>query len=141
MEALLEFSKGPLFRLCFGIMVLGLIRILFLNIWGIFKAYRKAGDKNICCGGGGGTVSIDEIRPYRTTVGGKLKADQIRKSGCTILVAPCANCKKQLRELVEDQKIDCLVVGLHDLIYKAIIFDESLIVEKNSKSNLVSKEK
>jgi [DsrC]-trisulfide reductase subunit K len=88
------------------------------------------GDNNICCGGGGGTVSIDEIRPYRTTIGGKLKADQIRKSGCEILVAPCANCKKQLRELVEDQRIDCQVVGLHDLIYKAIIFNDSQIVKK-----------
>jgi Fe-S oxidoreductase len=86
------------------------------------------GENNICCGGGGGTVSIDEIRSYRTTIGGKLKADQIRQSGCEILVAPCANCKKQLRELVEDQKIECEVVGLHDLIYKAIIFDESLKV-------------
>jgi len=85
------------------------------------------GENSICCGGGGGMVSIDEIRPYRTTVGGKLKADQIRKSGCEILVAPCANCKKQLRELVEDQGIDCQVMGLHDLIYKAIVFNETLV--------------
>jgi Fe-S oxidoreductase len=85
-----------------------------------------SGEDNICCGGGGGTVSIDEIRSYRTMIGGRLKADQIRKSGCEILVAPCANCKKQLRELVEDQGIDCQVVGLHDLIYKAIIFPESM---------------
>ncbi len=90
------------------------------------------GENNICCGGGGGTVSIDEIRPYRTTIGGKLKADQIRKSGCEILVAPCANCKKQLRELVEDQKINCQVVGLHDLIYKAINFDDSLLVNEDA---------
>jgi Fe-S oxidoreductase len=83
-----------------------------------------SGTENICCGGGGGTVSIDEIRPYRTTVGGKLKADQIRASGAEILVAPCANCKKQLKELVEDQKIDCEITGLHDLIYKAIVFDK-----------------
>lgn len=80
-------------------------------------------ENNICCGGGGGTVSLDEIRPYRTTIGGKMKAEQIRASGCKYLVAPCANCKKQLRELVEDQGIDCEVVGLHDLIYKAIKFD------------------
>ena len=93
-----------------------------------------SGEDNICCGGGGGTVSIDEIRPYRTTVGGKLKADQIRKAGCEILVAPCANCKKQLRELVEDQGIDCQVVGLHDLIYKAIIFDDSLMVKEKDPS-------
>ncbi len=77
---------------------------------------------NICCGGGGGTVSIDEIRPYRTTVGGRAKAEQIRATGARYCVAPCANCKKQLRELMEDNDIDCEIVGLHDLLYKAIIF-------------------
>jgi len=87
------------------------------------------GIDNICCGGGGGTVSIDEIRSYRTAVGGKLKADQIRKSGAQFLVAPCANCKKQLKELVEDQEIDCEVMGLHDLIYRAIIFPDSMKVK------------
>lgn len=85
---------------------------------------QPRGQDNICCGGGGGTVSIDEIRPYRTTVGGKAKADQIRATGAKYLIAPCANCKKQLRELVEDQEIDCEVVGLHDLIYKAIVFED-----------------
>jgi Fe-S oxidoreductase len=78
---------------------------------------------NICCGGGGGTVSIDEIRPYRMAVGGRAKADQIRATGAKYCVAPCANCKKQLRELVEDHGIDCQIVGLHDLLYKAIIFN------------------
>ena len=113
----------------------------------LLKAFCKnyvemtpSGENNICCGGGGGTVSIDEIRPYRTTVGGKLKADQIRRSGCEILVAPCANCKKQLRELVEDQGIDCQIVGLHDLIYKAIIFDDSLVVKKEDESESKGKE-
>jgi Fe-S oxidoreductase len=78
---------------------------------------------NICCGGGSGTVSIDEIRPYRTAVGGKAKAEQIKATGAKYCVAPCANCKKQLRELMEDQGIDCQIVGLHDLLYKAIIFE------------------
>jgi Fe-S oxidoreductase len=78
---------------------------------------------NICCGGGGGTVSIDEVRPYRTLVGGKMKAEQIRTTEAKYCVAPCANCKKQLRELMEDQGIDCQIVGLHDLLYKALVFD------------------
>jgi [DsrC]-trisulfide reductase subunit K len=78
------------------------------------------GRMNICCGGGGGTVSIDEIRPYRTAVGGRLKAEQIGKTKATYCVAPCSNCKKQLRELMEDQGVNCEIVGLHDLIYKAI---------------------
>ncbi|MBU0519061.1 (Fe-S)-binding protein, partial [bacterium] len=83
------------------------------------------GKDNICCGGGGGTVSIDEIRPYRTTVGGRAKAEQIKATGAKYCVAPCANCKKQLRELMEDNDIDCEIVGLHDLLYKAIIFDDA----------------
>lgn len=79
------------------------------------------GRDNICCGGGGGTVSIDEIRPYRTAIGGRLKAEQIRSTSAHLVVAPCANCKKQLRELIEDHHMESEIVGLHDLIYKAII--------------------
>ncbi|RJO63794.1 MAG: (Fe-S)-binding protein [Myxococcales bacterium] len=98
----------------------------------IVKAFCKnyvemtpSGKDNICCGGGGGTVSIDEVRAYRTTVGGRAKAEQIRATGAKYVIAPCANCKKQLRELVEDQKLDCEIVGLHDLIWKAIVFPET----------------
>jgi Fe-S oxidoreductase len=115
-------------------------REILKSFCGNYVEMTPNGENNICCGGGGGTVSIDEIRPYRTTVGGKLKADQIRKSGCEILVAPCANCKKQLKELVEDQRIDCQVMGLHDLIYKAIIFDDSLIEKEEAKSESLPEE-
>ena len=88
-----------------------------------FVEMTPAGRNNICCGGGGGTVSIDEIRPYRMMVGGRLKAEQIRATGAKYCVAPCANCKKQLRELMEHYGIDCQIVGLHDLLYKAIVLD------------------
>lgn len=81
-------------------------------------------EENYCCGGGGGTVSIDEIRKYRTSVAGLRKAQQIRDTGADYVVAPCANCKKQLKELIEDNKLDCQLVGLHDLILKAIVFDK-----------------
>ncbi len=79
------------------------------------------GRDNLCCGGGGGMVSMDELRPYRTSVGGRLKAEQVRRTDANYCVAPCANCKKQLRELMEDQGVGCEVIGLHDLIYKAIV--------------------
>jgi len=78
------------------------------------------GQENFCCGGGGGTVSIDELHDYRMRIGGKIKADQIRRTGAQIVVAPCANCKKQLKELVDFYELPCRVVGLHDLIFKAI---------------------
>lgn len=80
-------------------------------------------EHNLCCGGGGGTVSVDELRPYRTGVCGAKKAEQLAATGAKYVVAPCANCKKQLRELVEDHKLDMQVVGLHDLLYRAIALD------------------
>jgi Fe-S oxidoreductase len=79
--------------------------------------------RNYCCGGGGGTVSIDEIRKFRTGPMGRRKADQIRATGARIVVAPCANCKKQLREVCEDNDLaDVQVVGLHDLLLRVIDF-------------------
>ena len=47
MDALLEFARGPLFRFCFAVMLLGLARILFLDIWAAYKAYKKTGDKKM----------------------------------------------------------------------------------------------
>jgi Fe-S oxidoreductase len=79
------------------------------------------GQHNLCCGGGGGTVSVDELRRYRTSVTGARKAEQLRATGAKYVVAPCANCKKQLREVCEDHGLDMQVVGLHDLIYRAIV--------------------
>ena len=47
MTGLLDFARGPLFRLCFAIMLLGLARILFLDIWAAYKAYKKTSDKKM----------------------------------------------------------------------------------------------
>ena len=79
--------------------------------------------ENYCCGGGGGMVSIDEIRAFRTGPMGRRKAEQIRATGAKYLVAPCANCKKQLKEICEDNDLDDVeVVGLHDLVLKVLDF-------------------
>ena len=45
MDSFLNFARGPLFRLCFTVMILGLLRIIFLDIFRAYIAYRKAGDK------------------------------------------------------------------------------------------------
>jgi len=83
------------------------------------------GVDNYCCGGGGGTVSIDEIRKWRTSIGGAKKAEQIRETGAKYIVSPSADCKKQLREQCQDNGLDDVeVVGLHDLLIKAIEFPD-----------------
>ncbi len=45
MEAWIEFGRGPLFRLCFSLMILGLLRILALTAIGIAESYRRSPDK------------------------------------------------------------------------------------------------
>lgn len=47
MEALLDFARGPLFRLTFALLLLGLLRVLILDFVGMVRAYRRAGDKNM----------------------------------------------------------------------------------------------
>ena len=47
MASFLDFAHGPLFRLCFAIMVLGLARIFFLDVWAALKAYRRTDDKKM----------------------------------------------------------------------------------------------
>ncbi len=49
-----------------------------------------------------------------------MKAEQLARTGAEIVVAPCANCKKQLKELVEHYELPCRIMGLHELILQAI---------------------
>lgn len=85
-----------------------------------FVEMQPHGRENYCCGGGGGLVSLDETYDFRMRVAGKTKAEQIRASGAQIVATPCANCKKQLRELVDFYKLPVQVVGVHDLVLRAI---------------------
>jgi Fe-S oxidoreductase len=85
-----------------------------------FVDMAPKGQDNYCCGGGGGLVSIDELHDYRMEIAGKVKAEQIERTGAEIVIAPCANCKKQLKEIVEHYELQCTVMGLHDLILRAI---------------------
>jgi Fe-S oxidoreductase len=85
-----------------------------------FVEMEPHGRENYCCGGGGGTVSIDKMRKFRTSIGGRRKAEQLRATGARYVIAPCANCKKQIKEVIEDHQLDMELVGLHDLILRAI---------------------
>jgi Fe-S oxidoreductase len=83
---------------------------------------HPGGRENYCCGGGGGLVSLDETHDLRMQVIAKTKAEQIRATGADVVVSPCANCKKQLREIAAYYRLPVQIVGLHDLILRAIRF-------------------
>jgi len=47
MDAVLDFARGPLFRFSIAVLILGLARLVILDLIAIFEAYRRAGDKKI----------------------------------------------------------------------------------------------
>ena len=95
-------------------------RVLLRHICRDYVEMTPAGTSNYCCGGGGGSVSIDEIKDFRMLVGGRTKAEQIRATRARYVVTPCANCKKQVGELLDAYDLDCERIGLHDLLLRAV---------------------
>lgn len=97
--------------------------ILRACVSGEFIEMNPHGTENYCCGGGGGTVTIEETHEFRMNIAGRRKVEQIKaaqEAGAELLIAPCANCKKQLRELVQYHELGIEVVGLHDLVAKSL---------------------
>ena len=47
MQDWLEFARGPLFRFTLAVMLLGMVRIVLLEVIAAVIAYRKAGDKTL----------------------------------------------------------------------------------------------
>ncbi len=92
-----------------------------------FVEMTPSGRYNLCCGGGGGTVSINELKPYRMNTGGKRKAEQLKATGADVVIAPCANCKKQIGELIAHYKLPMRHVGLHDLLFTAIKMKKQVV--------------
>jgi len=55
---------------------------------------------NYCCGGGGGFLQATGYQDARRAYG-KLKFDQIKKTGASYCIAPCHNCHSQIHDLNE----------------------------------------
>lgn len=47
MTGWIDFARGPLFRLCFALMVLGLLRILLMTLLSLGEAFQRSPDKII----------------------------------------------------------------------------------------------
>ncbi|SFG70856.1 Fe-S oxidoreductase [Desulfotomaculum arcticum] len=89
-----------------------------------FREMNPHGVMNYCCGGGGGLLAMGkDIYPYRMAKG-KLKADQIKDTGCNLVACPCHNCFDQLTDIIKYYELDAKVIHLHHLISHALIMDK-----------------
>jgi len=76
--------------------------------------------KNYCCGGGGGQLSMTRFAKRRLA-SGRVKADQIRKTGARVVAAPCHNCIDQLTELSREYKLGTEVRTVIEVVADAIV--------------------
>ncbi len=109
-------------------------RRLLNAMTGNFTEMTPNRSKNWCCGGGGGLAVMDgpekvelidgTFLDYRMRTG-KIKVDQIQSTGADYVAAPCANCKRQVMQLMEHYETGVKTGGVFDLFMEAIILDEA----------------
>lgn len=78
------------------------------------------GNDAYCCGGGGGALAMSEYNERRLKIG-KLKAEQIRKTGAQVVITPCHNCVDQLTQLNHTYKLGIQIKTLAELIADALV--------------------
>lgn len=79
-------------------------------------------EQNFCCGGGGGQLSMT---PYarRRLQAGRVKADQIRRTGARVVAAPCHNCIDQLNDLNKEYRLGVQVTTICELVAGALVWN------------------
>ena len=80
-------------------------------------------ENNYCCGGGGGQLAMTRYTKRRL-MAGKIKADQIRKTGAQIVLAPCHNCIDQLLELNREYDLKLEIKTISEVVADALVIDK-----------------
>jgi Fe-S oxidoreductase len=88
-----------------------------------FREMTPNRQKNYCCGGGGGQLSMTRFAKRRLAAG-RIKAGQIRETGAKVVVAPCHNCIDQLTELSREYKLGTEVKTVIEIVADAIVLPE-----------------
>jgi Fe-S oxidoreductase len=87
-----------------------------------FVEMTPHGADNFCCGGGGGQLAMSEYNERRMNIS-KIKADQIKNTGASIVATPCHNCVDQLTQINAHYKLGVKIMTLAELVADALILD------------------
>ena len=87
------------------------------------------GNYNFCCGGGGGFIPMAGHFRERRIKSGKVKADQIKKSGALHVLTPCHNCYDQIRDLCKEYELGCKNLQFKELMDEGLIIPEELLAK------------
>ena len=81
-------------------------------------------EKNYCCSGGGGQLAMTRFAERRIEAG-KIKAEQIIKTGAKVVAAPCHNCIDQLMELNKHYKLGVEIKTVCEIVADALVISSS----------------
>lgn len=76
-------------------------------------------EQSLCCGGGGGVISIKEADPLRFAVFG-MKVEQMKEIGARTVCMVCSNCRLQFTDGVAHFNAGVKVRGLAEMTAKAL---------------------
>jgi len=85
-----------------------------------FVEMAPHGTDNLCCGGGGGQLSMSEYNERRMGIAG-LKAEQIKNTGAVVVATPCHNCVDQLIQTNAAYKLNVKIKTLAEIVADAIV--------------------
>ncbi len=83
--------------------------------------------ENYCCTGGGGAMSMSEYTNRRLK-SGKVKADQLKETGASVVITSCHNCVDGLTDVIRHYKLGMNVTQLVNLVANALVVEEKIAV-------------
>lgn len=96
-------------------------RTILSHLTDTFIDMSKRPEANYCCGGGGGLVALGEDSHDFRMKSAKVKADQIKSTGASLLVTACENCHSQLSDLNTYYDMGVEVKFLSSMVADALI--------------------
>lgn len=90
-----------------------------------FRELEPNREMSFCCGGGSGfaIMTKDNFLQFRMETYGKIKAEQLTKSGAEVVALACSNCKAQFREIINYYQLPMRFAGISELAANALIRD------------------
>jgi Fe-S oxidoreductase len=96
-------------------------RYILQHLTDEFREMTPEPKYNWCCGGGGGLVALGEDTLDFRLKSSRIKADQVKDTGATILATACENCHTQLSNLNDHYKMDVQVEFLSSMVADALM--------------------
>ncbi|MFP4070497.1 MAG: electron transfer complex ferredoxin TmcB [Desulfovibrionales bacterium] len=77
-------------------------------------------EQNYCCCAGGGVINCGPPHKMTRVEGNRIKAEQLRRTGARVIVAPCHNCHGGLEDIIHHHKLDMELKFMADIIYECM---------------------